>query len=511
MNALTVLYGGSLAPEAFAPLFSGKAALAMALEGASGFSGSSALVLLGREGEAYPELPPGARLVSRPIWTKKLLLQTLSELSAGYDLTYFAWADCPLLDPALAERIAGRHLRYAAEYSYADGWPYGFAPELLAPGTAGILAKILGDEDGPVERDCIFSVLQKDINAFDIETEISPVDLRSHRLSLAADSRRNLLLLSRLLEAGLRSGADAERIIPGRPELLRTLPAFYAVQVSGACPQTCSFCPYPKFGAGPGEAAERGGFLDPARFAALLDGIVDFSGDAVIDLSLWGELSLHPQKIALVSAILGRPGLSAVIETSGLGWNKGELEGLAEAAAQSAPRKNGMASLSWIVSLDAADSARYREIRGPGFAEAVECAQTLIRLFPKDSYVQALRVKGAEEDIEQFYRSWKDAGANVIIQKHDDFCGKLPSLRAADLSPVRRQPCWHLMRDLSIRMDGSVPVCRERSWEAETLGNVFAEDLSTIWDRGTQLYQEHCGHHYQGLCAGCDEYYAYNF
>jgi spiro-SPASM protein len=511
MNALAVLYGGSLSPEAFAPLFSGKTALTMALERASGFPGASGLILLGTEGEAYQDLPLGTRVISRPAWTKRLLLQALSELSAGYDLSYFAWADCPLLDPTLAGRVAERHLRYAAEYSYADGWPYGLAPELLAPGTAGILAKIAGDEDGPVERDCLFSAIQKDINAFDIETEISPVDLRSHRLNLAADSRRNLLLLSRLTEAGLAEAADADRIIAGRPELLRTLPAFYAVQAAGPCPQACSFCPYPQFGAGSEGVTARKDFLDPGRFAALLDGIEEFSGDAAVDLSLWGELSLHPQKAALIAAILERPGLSAVIETSGLGWNRTELEALAEAASRSAPRKNRMASLSWIVSLDTADGGRYREIRGPGFAEAVECAQTLTRLFPGNSYVQALRVKGAEDDIERFYRLWKDAGANIIIQKYDDFCGALPKLQAADLSPVRRQPCWHLMRDMSILIDGSVPVCREVSAGAEMLGNAFTENLAAIWDRGAPLYREHCGNHYRSPCAECDEYYTYNF
>jgi spiro-SPASM protein len=511
MNALAVLYGGSLSEEAFAPSFSGKTALAMALERAAGFPGASALILLGTEGAVYAGLPAGTRVIARPAWTKKLLLQTLSELSAGYDLCYFAWADCPLLDPALAGRVAERHRRYAAEYSYADGWPYGLAPELLAPGTAGILAAIQGDEDGPVERDCLFSALQKDINAFDIETEISPVDLRFHRLSLSADSRRNLLLLSRLTEAGLACAADAERIIAGRPELLRTLPAFYAVQASGACPQACSFCPYPVLDAGRGDVTKRKDFLDPARFAGLLDGILEFSGDAVIDLSLWGELSLHPRRTALVEAILDRPGLSALIETSGLGWTRAELEALADAASRAAPRKNRMASLSWIVSLDAAEGQRYREIRGAGFAEAAECAKTLTRLFPADAYVQALRVKGAEDDIEKFYRSWKDAGANVIIQKYDDFCGALPKLQAADLSPVRRQPCWHLMRDMSVLIDGSVPVCRENFAGGETLGNVFSEDLSTIWDRGAPLYREQCGDQYRGPCAECDEYYTFNF
>jgi spiro-SPASM protein len=511
MKALVALYGGSLSREALAPVFSGKTALDRALERAAGFPDAAALVLLGTEGQAYPELGGGARLVSRPAWTQKSLLQALAELSAGYDLTYFAWADCPLLDPDLAERVAERHLRYKAEYSYADGWPYGLAPELLSPGTAGILARLLGDEDGPVSRETLFSAIQKDINAFDIETEISPVDLRSHRLSLAADSKRNLLLLTRLTEAGMGAAPDAEWIIAERPDLLRTLPAFYAIQVSGPCLQDCAFCPYPKFGAGSGGATKREDFLDPLRFAELLDRIAQFSGDAVIDLSLWGELSLHPQKMDLIAAILERSSLSALVETSGLGWQKAELEALADAASRAAPRKNGMASLSWIVSLDAADSGRYREIRGPGFAEATECALTLTRLFPRDAYVQAVRVKGAEDDIEQFYHSWKDRGANIIIQKYDDFCGALPKMQATDLSPVRRHPCWHLMRDMSILIDGSVPACRETFSGAELLGNAFTEDLPTIWARGAPLYREQCENHHRGLCAECDEYYTYNF
>jgi spiro-SPASM protein len=174
-----------------------------------------------------------------------------------------------------------------------------------------------------------------------------------------------------------------------------------------------------------------------------------------------------------------------------------------------------MAPLSWIVSLDAADSNRYREIRGPGFAEAVECAKTLAALFPKDSYVQAVRVKGAEDDIEQFYRSWKEEGAQIIIQKYDDFCGALPKLQASDLSPVQRRPCWHLMRDMAILMDGRVPLCRETLDSGEILGNAFTEDLETIWARGEPFYREQCtaagAIQYRGVCAGCDEYYTYNF
>ena len=301
MKALSVLYGGRLNGEAWHEIETrhevGGNAFFLALAGASQFPGTEKTIVLGLEGEKYPLLPENVELVLRPSWTKKSLLEELSSLSRGEFHIYFAWADCPFLDPALAGAMAERHIRYGAEYSYADGWPYGFAPELLSPGTAGILAKIAENDEGPVERDALFSVIQKDINSFDIETEISPVDLRPWRLNLAADSKRNLLLLSRLAEGGLSSASEAEKFISERPELLRTLPAFFNIQISGACPQACSICPYPLLG---GDVLARKDFMPKEAFAALLDKIVDFAGDAVIDISLWGEAALHPDKIGNV-------------------------------------------------------------------------------------------------------------------------------------------------------------------------------------------------------------------
>jgi spiro-SPASM protein len=263
--------------------------------------------------------------------------------------------------------------------------------------------------------------------------------------------------------------------------------------------------------------------MPAAGFVLLLDKIADFAGDGVIDLSLWGELSLHPEKMEIIEAVLARPALSLVIETSGIGWRPRELEDLARSALQAAPRKNSMAPLSWIVSLDAHDPERYREVRGPGFSEAKSCAQKLLELFPNDSYVQAVRVNGFEDDIEHFYRSWKEEkaggkdGGHIIIQKYDDFAGCLPKLQAADLSPLKRKPCWHIMRDMYVFLDGKVPVCREDlgslkgNGEKGFLGNAFTEDLNLIWERGEALYLEHCKNEYRGICGSCDEYYTYNF
>ena len=523
MKALSVLYGGRLEPEAFEKLLdtTGDSSFSLALAAAGRFPGVEKTVLLCSEGEVPPNLK-GVEALIRPSWTKKSLLEELSRLSSGYDFLYYAWADCPFLDHDLSAALAERHKRYRADYSYADGWPYGFAPELLTPGAAGILSKLAADE--PVERDALFDVIQKDINAFDIETEISAVDLRHYRITLAADSRRNLLLISRLMEAGLRSAAEADTIIREKPELFRTLPAFFSIQVSSSCPQTCSYCPWPLFG---GDVLGHKEYMSLKDFSLLLDKIQDFAGDAVIDLSLWGEMSLHPQKIELIQEVLSRRALSLIVETSGIGWNETELSHLAAAASGAGPKKNHMAPLSWIVSLDAHDPLRYKEIRGPGFSEARSCAKKLLTLFPKDTYVQAVRVKGFEDDIEHFYRSWKGEdlpaeflsasrkeGSHIIIQKYDDFAGALPKMQASDLSPVKRRPCWHIQRDMDILLDGSVPCCREDMEALKgngILGNAIRDGLDSIWEKGASIYLEHCASEYRGICAVCDEYYTYNF
>ena len=513
---------------AFEPVFEGKNSLQITIDQAKKFPGVGKIVLIVSADNDFSSLT-GVEVVRNNSWTKKSLLEKIAQLQDGFDFAYFAFADCPFLDPALAALIADRHIKYAAEYSYADGWPYALAPEILSPGTAAILANIIGSNDEtssasqPVSRDILFSVIQKDINAFDIEAEISPVDLRCHRINFCADSKRNLLLLKNFITAAgnkIPDYKDVERITEEKPEILRTLPSFYPIQVYGGCPQKCLICPYPSFV----DVTACRDFMAFEKFEKLLDNIVSFSGDAVIDLSLWGEISLHPEKLKLIEAVLLRKELSLIIETSGLGWNEGDLEHCAALAANALSNRkpeaaySAISPLSWIVSLDTCDTKRYNELRSGGFAQAESCAKKLLSLFPNDCYVQAVRIKGAEDDTEKFFRYWKEAAGekNIIIQKYDDFCGFLEKKQASDISPVIRQCCWHIMRDFPVLLDGSVPLCREDlpALKGEInyiLGNVFSDSLENIWKNAEKHYTEQCKKNYPGICAGCDEYYTYNF
>jgi len=435
------------------------------------------------------------------------LLRRLRELSEGYDAIFYVFGDCPLLDPGLSASMLDSHSRYFADYTFADGYPYGLAPEILRVGALGALIALAervspGDGEGEVPlraegRQSLFELIKRDINAFEIETELSPVDLRLLRAELASDTRRNALLVERLLSAGAGDAASVCRILQDKAEVLRTLPAYVAVQIVEGCPQRCSYCPY---GQRTLTSVGKQGEMALERFERVVDEVHGLCQDATIGVSLWGEPSYHSRFAELAAMVLGR-GLRLAVETSGLGWPDAALSGAA--------RLSG--DIDWIVSLDSADPELYRRLRGEGREEALRAVQTLQHLFPGRVYPQAVRMKENEQDLEGFYRHWKKSRGNVIIQKYDHFCGALPDRRVTDLSPLKRFPCWHLKRDVTVLIDGRVPLCREDLTAEHPLGNIFEEPLEEIWRRGEPFYLRHLSADYPRLCAQCDEYYTFNF
>jgi len=288
-------------------------------------------------------------------------------------------------------------------------------------------------------------------------------------------------------------------ILEKKQELLRPEPSFINVQITGGCPQACSYCPYPSFG---GDIINRTDEMAIEQWKMILQKVKSFSDDAVFSISMWGEPGMHSNIFGVVQELLKIDKFSLIIETSGVGWDHDVLKSISEIA-------DGR--IDWILSLDAQNPDSYKELRGEGWEEANRTALYLHDLFRDNLYIQSVRMENQEEYLEKFYRSWKEKGFNVIIQKHDHFCGVLPDLRVTDLSPVKRFPCWHIKRDLNILLDGTVPMCREDLKVEHGLGNIFNDELSLIWENGKGLYLDHLSGSYPKICSECDEYYTYNF
>ncbi len=526
MKAIAIVFAESLSPHALVPSFGGESALKRSLSAASRLPAVEETVLFcdgELEGLLPSHIPEGRepRVVCQTPWTVKQLFEALGKVASAYDHVYFIHGDEPLLDLDFSASLWERHVRYASEYTFADGYPQGLAPQILASGVIPALARLAGDSAARVPRDVLFETFKKDINSFDIETDIAPADMRQLRVLLACDSKRNAEQTLALRDITAENNKD---LLSSRASALYTLPAFYALQVSGRCPFECNHCPYPPFsrsgtGISPGlPVTERRDYLEVSRFAALMDKIAAYSEDAVISLSLQGEPAYHPDVPALAEAVLRHPGLSLFIETTGIGWRDETLDALAESVRSYGERTGGKSPIDWVVSLDALGSACYGRNRGLDeegssrlLKEAVTFVERAESRFPGRVWPQFLRMRDNEEELEGFYRLWNERLGRVIVQKHDHFCGTLRDMRVADLSPLVRHPCWHLKRDMSILMDGTVPLCREDMYGLIAAGNAFTEDLSAIRERLRPVYESHCSGNYEGLCSACDEYYTFNF
>ena len=432
-------------------------------------------------------------------WNVQEMLKTLEDLGGEFEHIFYLFGDTPLLDAAISEKMYANHIRYFTQYTFADGFPLGLTPEIIKTSSISMMRKLAEEHETQIQRDSIFSVIQKDINAFDIETEIAGNDQRLLRISLSADNKRNYLQLESLIKAGAEDLESTVRAVEKNGHFFRTIPAYASIQIINGCPQACSYCPFPQFG---GAILEQRTEMSLQQFEVIIDKLHAFTEDLVVNISLWGEPSLHSKVPDLAEAVWAKPGFSLLVETSGVGWQEEQMRRMVDA---------GGNRLRWIVSLDAIDEALYRDLRGEGFEEAQKTASLLIELCPDNAHVQAVRLKQSEDRLESFYRSWKEKTDNVIIQKYDHFSGLLPERKVTDLSPLVRMPCWHLKRDLSILLDGTVPVCREDTNKSLVLGNIFHDTVENIWSRGTEWYLKHLKAEYPTLCRQCDEYYTYNF
>jgi spiro-SPASM protein len=246
-----------------------------------------------------------------------------------------------------------------------------------------------------------------------------------------------------------------------------------------------------------------------ARFKTLVSDMVQLSGEAVVSLSLWGEPLAHPDFIGFMEAVLAQPGLSVLVETDGSLVTEELSQKIRLVVDSAPPRTNGHPAIMWIVSLDSQNQQMYQVMRGAGsnnwpisHDQAQRAFQILGKDFPGASYVQFVRTKTNEEQLEDFYRSRKDCGG-LIIQKYNNFLNSLPEQQVTDLSPVVRNPCWHQRRDMVILVDGRVPPCGEFLFTKEC-GNVFSQSLQEIWEKGRAMS-------FMDECEQCDEYYTFNF
>ena len=471
-------------------------------------------------------------------WKVKDLISQIKVDSENFDNIVYGHADCPFYNTEITKKLLELHTESMAEYCFADGYPAGLSPEILHPGTVKILDSLCNLEnstDGTVlksveiskqtvKRDSIFELLKTDINSFEIETILSEQDYRENRFEFYCDSKNNFTLCKNFAKNFFQDKKqnffdyDIEQICENSRnsiDLLQVLPTFYNIQIASSCKSTCTYCPYPKcfenkYSVLPSQTSD---FMSFENFSVLVDKIAEFSSEAVISLSLWGEATLHPQFDLFIEKILSYSGLSILIELSQLTFSDEKLQKIAEIVKNSPERTNGKEKIYWIVSVDACNQDSYEKIHGKNssFEQASLSVLKLSSLFENSVYPQFMRLQENEDSLETFYRFWKEKNnGKLIIQKYDNFAGYLEDKKTADLTPITRNPCWHLRRDFVILLNGDVSICREELLSGSQ-GNVFSESLESIWTKRKSFLEASVKGNLPSLCEKCDEFYTFNF
>jgi spiro-SPASM protein len=226
--------------------------------------------------------------------------------------------------------------------------------------------------------------------------------------------------------------------------------------------------------------------------------------DAWLALSPWSEPLLSPVFREVVTHAVER-GLKVLVETNGIGLDAGMIAFL-----KAFPE----GAVTTVVSLDVLSGEEYARWKGADhFAKVTAAIRELAAVRPRDTYVQVLNMDELSTVIDGFYDFWADLQDRVLPRKYNSFCGRLPERSTTDLSPLTRFPCWHLKRDMVIRADGTVGLCKQdldRAWFA---GDLNKETLAAVWERLGEAFARHAGEEGWGFpgCGGCDEWHTYNF
>ena len=425
-----------------------------------------------------------------------VLSEVYDAIKSYEDCLYF-FIDTPLIDVGISQSMLDLHRNEIAEYTYGEGFPVGVTPEVMKVDLIPRIISLLRSDDGELQRDTIFTSLQKEINSFDIETYFAHRDMKLRRMELTLSPRRYRVITEQVIQ---RAGAECNyeqfcRLVEEEPGILRSLPSFVEVEVTNRTNGSCAYLPHASLERGTGD-------MDLETYRNCIDRLSSFTDQFHITFSNMGEPLLNPDIRAIIEYTLENPDVRLILESDGHLFTPDFADYVA-----------GLNNdhMSVIFDVDAVQEETYRKIHRGDLRRVERNIRYLLSKVPANVYVQMVRMDENEGEMLAFYDQWESDGAQIIIQKYNTYLGTLPKRSQADLRPLDRQPCWHLMRDLVVLHNGDVPRCKQDINASFLLGNMNKNPIEEIWRGNESVYLDHCAGNYDGVCDICDEYYTFNF
>ncbi|PJZ83697.1 spiro-SPASM protein [Leptospira harrisiae] len=403
----------------------------------------------------------------------------------------------PLLDSNLTETAWNRHKNFFSQYSYSENLPPGLTPTIITREFLTSLPDTLSTD--------VHSFFLKNINQYDVDIFYKAPDLRQLRLDFRLASIRSLTLILGLLPMG--ESLSYENLLSKlkeKPALFRSAPSYLEWEIYKGCELKCTFCPR-EFA----DLNNDGSFVSLEDVKSTITKLnVELTSPITISLSGNGEPLLHPEFKNIILEILKLKSLSELIIETALYTNTDILLPLVESLNPSDKEK-----ICIIVNVTTLKPDVYKSLYGKQELEKVLLNIDLLSqaLPNKSLHVQMIKMKEVEEEIDPYFTFFEKKGINIILQKYNTFANKLPERRVSDLTPIHRDFCWHLVRDLSVSVNGTVSICKQN--QNEVIGNLYQETLAEIWQKGLDFFKHSFNGEHDKIpapCLNCDEWYTFN-
>ena len=414
-----------------------------------------------------------------------LLKQIDFNLKSFNNILFFT-SDMPLYDINLVKKMLKEHEENLADFTLSENYPEGFSPFVLNRASFKKLLLISTGNNSIYSYNSIKSLIELDINSYDVEIISPDIDMRFIRETFSTKNKRGYILTKSLLEKNVTSSNLLDKIREN-PNLLRPLPIYITIELSSYCNQKCIFCPYSKI---------KKDKLFSHNLEKLINEISIWTEECFVEFSGIGEPFLYPEFDKVIKIIMEKTNINFIIETNGTLIEK-YIEKLRE-----------IKNLTLIISINADNKQDYKNIHGSDDFDIVETNIERAIKNNINTYLQFVRCKDTEQYLEGFIKRWDFIKDKIILKKYNDFCF-MEDKKVVDLAPLNRFPCWKLQRNLYISSDYYLSPCYQ------DIKNSIGIDLSkkTIqeaWEELNNLYKKHWENSYPDICKNCDEWYIFD-
>lgn len=427
-------------------------------------------------------------------------LNNIYKESENYDNIIYIPGNMPLFNEDETVKLTKIHEENISYFSYGENYPSGIVPFIIRRTAFEKLFNIIKTKDIKVSENAINNIVFVDPNFFEIEILISEHDMRYYRLSLFADSKRNSILIKKLIN--YKNYNEMVKAIEENPSIRRTLPSYLEIDINNRQNVLNKYLLKNEVIKNELSKEEKNITLD--EFKTIYDKLYNFCGDLNMSIGSYYEPLLNKDVFDILEYSTRNKNVNVYLETNALLLDSDNAKKLLSMQSE---RNN----LYVIIHLDTVEEDVYNKIYDNGDIKTImsNIDYYLLRE-PKNTYLQITKQKDNFDYLASYYKYFDKYKVDIIMQKYYNYRGIIDDNRVGDMAPIINIGCWHLARDLFIDSYGDIYICRFDINKEKKIASIYEEDIDNIWKTLENYFIDNVCKKLD-FCKNCDEWYLYNF